>query len=525
MFQFFSSINFQNYDDLQAKKDSNFWNPSVRRLSLSLLDDDSDSGEHDECTKVKNNSTLSLHIAAYEDSTKADSEGSENADLNKKKQSLNKKWEIVKLFFLDSPSIIQNSFEFPRQQENEEVKIPEVSQFKASQTLLTPNNKINNTVVNQQQQQQIQSLENEAVAIDVVAGGNDKEKGQEEEEEIGAALNAQTYSSTNRILIALIFQIICVISASFPVIFAMYKFLRFQFISDGFWLEFGPIIAIGLALTFSLMASVWQFASVLSFRSIPSAMTHSKKGFFPALIIGLLLFVQNLLYSIILFSTNSNWEEPIRKNFDVLLEAAPNNAEAAEELNLLQLRFDCCGSTSKASSLPSRFASFQPFFETFHPHHLNSALHKTQNLPFSCCKRASPSMYCFHLNPLINPNSKFQTFPPMDFSREEAMATLNSGTDASCPAKIFEAIKWQLFNYPAISFLILGIICLCTTIFGGISLWNLRKAAAAESNQSIIKSVVKIDIQEMPKEEEVAIISLPSPAPVIVGNQVSTVTV
>uniref|UniRef100_A0AC34FDB7 Uncharacterized protein n=1 Tax=Panagrolaimus sp. ES5 TaxID=591445 RepID=A0AC34FDB7_9BILA len=76
-----------------------------------------------------NSSTLSLRIAAYENSVEA----IELVEPKNQPKTLQNKL-LTSAF--DS---IKNPFEFPRQQENEEQKTPEVSQFKSSQKLLNPN--------------------------------------------------------------------------------------------------------------------------------------------------------------------------------------------------------------------------------------------------------------------------------------------------------------------------------------------------------------------------------------------------
>uniref|UniRef100_A0A914Q4Y3 Exophilin 5 n=1 Tax=Panagrolaimus davidi TaxID=227884 RepID=A0A914Q4Y3_9BILA len=83
-----------------------------------------------------NSSTIFLHIAAYENLAKTDSfNGSKNEDLQKGKSD---SFKNEKQIFTAETFVIQNSFEFPRQ-ENEGTKVPEVSNFKASQRLLNPN--------------------------------------------------------------------------------------------------------------------------------------------------------------------------------------------------------------------------------------------------------------------------------------------------------------------------------------------------------------------------------------------------
>uniref|UniRef100_A0AC34FHQ4 Uncharacterized protein n=1 Tax=Panagrolaimus sp. ES5 TaxID=591445 RepID=A0AC34FHQ4_9BILA len=87
-----------------------------------------------------NSSTLSLHIAAYENLTENDispDEDDGNEELNREKSDLIKKWKNVKQLF--STSTIQSQFEFPRQQRSQATQ-PETLQFKASQRLLNPNN-------------------------------------------------------------------------------------------------------------------------------------------------------------------------------------------------------------------------------------------------------------------------------------------------------------------------------------------------------------------------------------------------
>uniref|UniRef100_A0AC34FP48 Uncharacterized protein n=1 Tax=Panagrolaimus sp. ES5 TaxID=591445 RepID=A0AC34FP48_9BILA len=85
-----------------------------------------------------NHSTLSVHIANYENSIQEDSEGEEEEILKKNDIKLGKKWKTAKQVFDGLSAQDHNSFEFPRQQESVETKTPEVAQFKASQILLNP---------------------------------------------------------------------------------------------------------------------------------------------------------------------------------------------------------------------------------------------------------------------------------------------------------------------------------------------------------------------------------------------------
>uniref|UniRef100_A0A914Z1D6 Uncharacterized protein n=1 Tax=Panagrolaimus superbus TaxID=310955 RepID=A0A914Z1D6_9BILA len=95
-------------------------------------------------SKSANNSTLSLHIAAYENSIegKPDSNGSKSDSGSKdkiEKTALIKKWNSSKQSWINSLSFVQNPFEFPRQQQEDQSSHPEVMQFKASQRLRNPN--------------------------------------------------------------------------------------------------------------------------------------------------------------------------------------------------------------------------------------------------------------------------------------------------------------------------------------------------------------------------------------------------
>uniref|UniRef100_A0A914P6X9 Uncharacterized protein n=1 Tax=Panagrolaimus davidi TaxID=227884 RepID=A0A914P6X9_9BILA len=89
--------------------------------------------KEDEWKKDKNamnGSTLSLHIATYENSV----DSTKEKDLKQVRKDKN-----VNQIFGVSSCVIQNPFEFPRQQENDQPQVPQVEQYKASQRLLNPN--------------------------------------------------------------------------------------------------------------------------------------------------------------------------------------------------------------------------------------------------------------------------------------------------------------------------------------------------------------------------------------------------
>uniref|UniRef100_A0A914Q8S5 Uncharacterized protein n=1 Tax=Panagrolaimus davidi TaxID=227884 RepID=A0A914Q8S5_9BILA len=89
-----------------------------------------------------NKSTLSLHIEVYENSIEVVTSDS----FCIKKEGSIKKWENAKQICIDASAfVIQNPFEFPRQQ-NDKISEPELSQYKASQRLINPSGSAKNSL-------------------------------------------------------------------------------------------------------------------------------------------------------------------------------------------------------------------------------------------------------------------------------------------------------------------------------------------------------------------------------------------
>uniref|UniRef100_A0AC35GFU9 Uncharacterized protein n=1 Tax=Panagrolaimus sp. PS1159 TaxID=55785 RepID=A0AC35GFU9_9BILA len=125
-----------NYDSTdvdfsQITKDSIFLNKSHKTFNcINIISDNFNNKKEKKnfLNATIKSSTISLHISAYENSTKAAA-----LDLFSGENQLNliQKWE----------TLIQNPLEFPRQQNNK-IMEPEIAQFKASQKLLNPNESV-----------------------------------------------------------------------------------------------------------------------------------------------------------------------------------------------------------------------------------------------------------------------------------------------------------------------------------------------------------------------------------------------
>uniref|UniRef100_A0AC34G314 Uncharacterized protein n=1 Tax=Panagrolaimus sp. ES5 TaxID=591445 RepID=A0AC34G314_9BILA len=111
-------------------------------LSINGKIHDKEKSKKEKNSNAVNNSTLSLHIAFYENLNEATNELSEEEERlvvkNKKFNSIRKYENVKQLFTGSAASLLQNPFEFLRQQQNQSYD-PEIMQFKASQSLFNPN--------------------------------------------------------------------------------------------------------------------------------------------------------------------------------------------------------------------------------------------------------------------------------------------------------------------------------------------------------------------------------------------------
>uniref|UniRef100_A0A914Q6S9 Uncharacterized protein n=1 Tax=Panagrolaimus davidi TaxID=227884 RepID=A0A914Q6S9_9BILA len=115
----------------QSNSDKSFHSSIKDDISSNFGGLNINDNDNNKVKEERSPSTLSLRIASYENSVS-------NIDFTGDKHDTIKKKHISESYF--GFAVIQNPFEFPRQQqESNEVAEPEVSQFRASQMLFNPN--------------------------------------------------------------------------------------------------------------------------------------------------------------------------------------------------------------------------------------------------------------------------------------------------------------------------------------------------------------------------------------------------
>uniref|UniRef100_A0AC35G0Q9 Methylmalonyl-CoA mutase domain-containing protein n=1 Tax=Panagrolaimus sp. PS1159 TaxID=55785 RepID=A0AC35G0Q9_9BILA len=135
------SSKVQNCTDLSniCAEKSQSWNKRSQILTFGEAEKEIKKLQKTDTLSNTSNSTLFLHIAAYEKEDLSNSfVGKIDNGLKKGKSGLIKDRENTGQIFTASTLLIQNPFEFPRQQKYEVPK-PEVFQYKASQRLFNPN--------------------------------------------------------------------------------------------------------------------------------------------------------------------------------------------------------------------------------------------------------------------------------------------------------------------------------------------------------------------------------------------------
>uniref|UniRef100_A0AC35F5S4 Uncharacterized protein n=1 Tax=Panagrolaimus sp. PS1159 TaxID=55785 RepID=A0AC35F5S4_9BILA len=120
-------------NNCEKKEIFHLWNKSSKVSTFKTLNEENNGlkkrWKNENTLNAMNKSTLSLHIAAYENPITSDLFGNES------NAGLKKETSIKKRYFIDSFKS-RNPLEFTRQQNGDQKTEPEVSQFKASQKLL-----------------------------------------------------------------------------------------------------------------------------------------------------------------------------------------------------------------------------------------------------------------------------------------------------------------------------------------------------------------------------------------------------
>uniref|UniRef100_A0A914QU68 Uncharacterized protein n=1 Tax=Panagrolaimus davidi TaxID=227884 RepID=A0A914QU68_9BILA len=137
-------VNLSDFDCNDLQNDSyskNKWNKELLNPFQSKYLKIDDSREEQTKEKCNSSSTISLHIAAYENFVEDDKSIDKSEGIKiQEKHGFGKVWKNA----MQHGSTTKSAFEIPRQQNDEPMK-PEVMQFKASQKLLNPKQQISSS--------------------------------------------------------------------------------------------------------------------------------------------------------------------------------------------------------------------------------------------------------------------------------------------------------------------------------------------------------------------------------------------